>query len=659
MNQRDKIILHEIQGLRGVAVALVVLYHVWPRILPGGYVGVDVFFVISGYLITGLLERMALRDGRISLVQFYSRRARRLLPAATVVLIATLAGTVLFLPETRWAETATQIASSALYVQNWVLAWLAVDYLGSENAASPVQHYWSLSIEEQFYIVWPLAMFAVISLARWLVLPARRVLVAALGTIFATSLASSILLTIEEPARAYFLTHTRIWELALGGLLALTFHRISATAKVRAAIAAVGLAAILSSAFAYSPQTAFPGWAALLPTLGAALIILAGDVRLGWWRGLNTGWLCYLGNRSYSIYLWHWPLVIFYAERFENVGWPDGIGLIILTLVLSHLSYRHIEQRYRHPRSPIEWRPLGYGLASIAACVLAAAAMQLLISIRAEARIEVRDRLYPGPAALISNVAVPKDVELIPSLSQLKRDLPVVYSEKCHQNTKDAQPVSCILGEAKSSQKVVIAGDSHAAQWVPALEKIAAERGWALVTLTKAGCPLSRIDVQLREKPYASCVVWRENAIRKIKEIGADIVFTSQSRYEYVDFTTMVEGLESVWRELSEAGVRVIPIQDTPRMPFDPGDCLARDPEQCQAPRDKVIANNSLVAAASRVAGVQVIDLTDAICDAETCTAVVGNIIVWRDRHHMTATYAAALAPYLSDALASYTTSMR
>jgi len=642
-------ILPEIQGLRAVAVALVVLFHVWPHVLPGGYVGVDVFFVISGYLITGLLARTALREGRISLVQFYSRRARRLLPAATVVLIVSLAGSLLFLPEARWEETATQIAASALYVQNWALAWLAVDYLGAENAASPVQHYWSLSIEEQFYFVWPLVMLAALAFARRLGFQVGRVFTIALAAIFAASFAASIIITADEPARAYFVTHTRIWELALGGILALTIHRLSIGAAVRPLLAVAGFAAIVWSAFAYSPQTAFPGWAALAPTLGTVLVILAGDVRLGWWRWFEAKWLLYLGDRSYSIYLWHWPLITFYSVGSESIGPLDGIALIALTLILSHLSYQHIEQRYRHARAPIEWRPLGYGLASIAACVVASSTVQMFVAMQADAKVNLDDPRYPGPAALMSAVPSPDGVEFIPPLAQLKRDLPVVYRQKCHQDQESAEPISCTLGDPNGSKTMVITGDSHAAQWVPALERIAAAQGWKLVTLTKSACAFSRVDVIKSGKPYPSCSEWRENAIRKIKEMGTDIVFTSQSRYGNIDRNTMAEGLRSVWRELTEAGVKVIPIHDTPWMPFEPGDCLAGDQDECQAPRAEVVAGDLFDYAASAVEGVRVVDLTDAICGKETCRAVVGNVIVWRDRHHMTATYAAALAPYLAE----------
>lgn len=369
----------------------------------------DVFFVISGYLITGLLVRTAERAGRISLLDFYSRRARRLLPAATAVLAASFAGMFVFLPEARWEETAIQIAASALYVQNWVLAWLSVDYLGAENAASPVQHYWSLSIEEQFYFIWPLVMIAAIFVARQFGLSLRRTFIVALSLIFAASLAASIYLTAQEPARAYFVTHTRMWELALGGLLALSIHRAHwVKGRTSILMALVGISAILWSAVFYSPATAFPGIAALVPTLGTAAIILAGDVQLGFVRGLNTRLLTWLGDRSYSIYLWHWPLIVFYTARHETIGLMDGIGLIAVTLVLSHFSYEYIEQRYRHAKVKGEWKPLGYGLASIAACVAAAGTLHYSVASQATTHTDIADPRYPGPATLLAAAPVPE-----------------------------------------------------------------------------------------------------------------------------------------------------------------------------------------------------------------------------------------------------------
>ncbi|WP_164762612.1 acyltransferase family protein [Mesorhizobium sp. M7A.F.Ca.MR.245.00.0.0] len=642
----------EIQGLRGIAVALVVVFHIWPAVLPGGYVGVDVFFVISGYLITGLLARMALRDGRISLMAFYSRRVRRLLPTAILALLATLAGTLVFLSITRWEETAIQVAASALYVQNWRLAWQAVDYLGAEEAASPVQHYWSLSIEEQFYIVWPLLMVAGLWLARRLGRPAKDVFLVGLTAVFAGSLIASVVITRSDPAAAYFVTHTRLWELALGGLLALTVHRFRAGLPLRAAMAMTGIGAIGFSALFFSASTSFPGALALLPTLGTVLIIAAGGIKLGRFRGLDASILCYVGDgdRSYSIYLWHWPLVVFYSAHRPAAGLLAGLVLIALTLAISDLSYRYVEQRYRQPRSDTERKPLAYATAAVAVCVMVSGGLGYALD-RQDVDISlIGTPNYPGPAALLANASVPRDVELLPSLGKLRRDVPIVYRLKCHQEQDSTQAVGCQLGDPQGTRTIVVAGDSHAAQWIPAIDKIARDRKWKLVTFTKAACPFTLAAVTDDGKPYEACATWRDNVLAEIRKLRPDLMFTSQSRYSDTPEPAMIDGLRSIWSDLNSAGVRIIAIRNTPFVKFDPGDCLAADPDKCVNARQEVETSDVFALAAGALPGVRVVDMNDALCGKDSCSAVVGNIIVWRDHHHMTATYALALAPYLAKA---------
>ncbi|CDX43802.1 Acyltransferase 3 (fragment) [Mesorhizobium sp. SOD10] len=396
----------EIQGLRGLAVAFVVIFHIWPAALPGGYVGVDIFFVISGFLITGLLARMALSEDGISLVGFYTRRVRRLLPAAIVALLVTLAGTLLFMSDAWWEETAKQVIASALYVQNWRLAEQAVDYLGAEDAPSPVQHFWSLSIEEQFYIVWPVLMIAALWWARRRGYSPVQMLTFVLGVVMAGSLAVSVALTRSDPAWAYFVTHTRVWELALGGLLALMLDRFRPSAHMRSAMAVAGMLAALASAVLFSRSTDFPGFKALLPTLGAALVIAAGSIRIGRFRGLDVAALRYIGDRSYSIYLWHWPLIIFYVAQRGMVGAVDGILLIIATLAVSHLSYRFVEQSYRHSRSSLAWRPLIDGTAAIGLCVAVAGGLVYAVDRQPIDTSLIGTPNYPGPAALLANAVV-------------------------------------------------------------------------------------------------------------------------------------------------------------------------------------------------------------------------------------------------------------
>ncbi|MBA1144029.1 acyltransferase family protein [Mesorhizobium neociceri] len=637
----------EIQGLRGLAVALVVVYHLWPAVLPGGYVGVDVFFVISGYLITGLLAQMALRDGRVSLIEFYSRRVRRLLPAATLVLLVALLGTLLFISKARWEEIGNQIVASALYVENWRLAAVAVSYLEADTLPSPVQHYWSLSIEEQFYIVWPLVMIGVTWLSRRRDLPLRACLIGALSLIFAASLIASVVLTATDPAQAYFVSHTRLWELALGGLLVLTEHRFRLGVFARRFLAILGMAGILAAAVLFSATTPFPGASALLPTLATALIILAGEVEVGRFRGLDSWPLRFVGDRSYSIYLWHWPLITIFLAQGYSLTLASGFGLIAMTLVLSDLSYRYVEQRYRQARTAVWWKPLGYGTAAVLTCVVASGSLLLFLKTERIDTALIGTPSYPGPAALVSGAAVPDGVDLLPPLARLRRDVPVVYATKCHQE-ESSEPKRCSLGDPTGAKTIVLVGDSHAAQWVPALDKVAKNRNFKLVTFTKSACPFSRVAIMADGKPNVLCAQWQDNVLAEILKLKPYLIVTSQSNYGSVPQDQMIEGLRSLWSRLTEAGSQIVAIRNTPYMKFDPGDCLSATPTKCVTRLSDVERSNVLVLAAEGQKNVRAIDMVDTICGPQLCPAVVGNIIVWRDNHHLTATYSLALAPYLA-----------
>jgi peptidoglycan/LPS O-acetylase OafA/YrhL len=640
----------EIQGLRGLAVAFVVIFHIWPAALPGGYVGVDIFFVISGFLITGLLTRMALSEGGISLVGFYTRRVRRLLPAAIVTLLVTLAGTLLFVSDAWWEETAKQVIASALYVQNWRLAGQAVDYLGAEDAPSPVQHFWSLSVEEQFYIAWPVLMIGALWWARRLGYSPVQMLTFVLGVILAGSLAASVVLTRSDPAWAYFVTHTRMWELALGGLMALGLDRFHPSAGVRTAMAVAGISAALASAMLFSRSTDFPGFKALLPTLGATLIVAAGAIRIGRFRGLDIAALRYIGDRSYSVYLWHWPLIIFYVAQRGDVGLVGGAALIVATLFVSELSYRFIEQPYRHSRSSLEWRPLIDGTVAVGLCVAMAGGLVYAIDRRPIDTSLIGTPKYPGPAALLSNAAVPEGVRPLPPLSKLGSDVPVVYRMRCHQEQKGTDATGCRLGDPAGTRTIVVMGDSHAAQWIPAVDKIAKDRKWKLISFTKAACPVTRVTILDGGKPYEQCALWREKVLAEIAKLKPDLAITSQSNYTSIAQDAMIEGLRSVWSELADEGVRVVAIRNTPYSLFDPRNCLATDPGKCVNPRSEVEREDIFALAARSVTGVRVVDMNDALCGKDRCPAVVGNIVVLRDNHHLTATYALALAPYLAKA---------
>ena len=338
----------DIQALRAVAVATVVVYHLVPSILPGGFVGVDVFFVISGFLITlHLIERPPTTGS--DLLSFWARRIRRLLPASLFVLAASVAATWALLPETRWQSTADHARAAALYYVNWVLQADAVDYLRMDQTPTVVQHFWSLAVEEQFYLLWPVLILA-------LTLLARRRYAIGLGTVVAASLGYSVYLTASDPAAAYFSTWTRMWELGAGGLVAVAAPMVAARLHgsrfTAGAIAVAGWIAVIASCFVITNQTPFPGWAAVLPVMGTMLIIAAqSEVKWQAWRPVQ-----WLGDASYSVYLWHWPLLLIVPVALEHgVGSPgrgllDNVAIVAATLLLSGLTKSFVEDRFRTPR---------------------------------------------------------------------------------------------------------------------------------------------------------------------------------------------------------------------------------------------------------------------------------------------------------------------
>ena len=639
----------EIQGLRALAVVSVVLFHIWPNVIPGGFVGVDVFFVISGYLITSVLFREVQERGEISLLNFYERRIRRIVPAATLVLLV-IAVSVPLLPEVRWEETAQGIIAAALYFENWHLSQLAVDYLGAENLPSPVQHYWSLSIEEQFYIVWPVLMMAASLFSRkW---PAHRrvALIFPLAMVVLASFIASIMLTTSEPEFAYFATHTRIWELGLGALLALiALPKFSAwPAEI---LRVVGIAAIAYAGFEFSVKTVFPGYAAALPTLGCALVIAAGSQAPAWSirQLLNSRIAQYLGDISYSVYLWHWPLIVFMRvvapERLSVLG---GLAIIVATLGLAHLTKVLVEDRFRRGRgSPV--RVISFGVVAIVTC--AVLPIVILFGMIGSQTTTAADARYPGAAALFG-APVPEFVRPIPSLSRVKKDLPAAYSSECHLPLVSSTPNPCRLGNPEGRFKVVLVGDSHAAQWIPVLEDIAKTQNWQLITHTKSSCPLLKTPIVSKKLKYSACLDWGRAVLDQLRASPPDLVLYTQARHGLFSEKgepikdDMAAAIGDVWKELELSGIAIAAIRDTPRMPFQAAECLSIR-GHCVAERKNVLDENDPVVVAAAVnRAVPLIDMTDGICTATQCPAVIGNVVVWRDSNHLTVTYVRTLAPF-------------
>lgn len=664
----------EIQGLRAIAVLLVIIYHVFPGIVPGGYVGVDVFFVISGYLISGMLIRESDNSGSLSLTAFYVRRIKRLLPLATVVLATVVLTSFFLLPKIRWVETIVEVVASSLYVENWLLMHRAVDYLATGDAASPLRHFWSLSVEEQFYVIWPLLIIGCAKLAKRYSVNFRRACYFVLGGVAALSLAWSMYQTKADPAAAYFDTVTRVWELAIGGLLALYTSNYIPNRQLRVYLGWLGVTGILVVALLYRDSTPFPGWAALLPVASAVSIILSGsgDESYAVYRVLRCQLFQYLGDISYGLYLWHWPVVVFFGIIFNDKAGNivEGIVVIAFSIFLAHISRRWIENPVRKSslggRSPGGVFALGGGC--IALCLLLASAqyaryINLYKQESADMKILARDNFHSGAASLFnkSGIVGGVGVDFIPGILHAKSDNSSAYIDGCHVDEKAVVPSICTYGDRNGKFKVLLVGDSHAAQWLPALSVIAEERRWKLLVMTKSGCPFVKgvvVSVGKDGHAYTACTAWVDNVFKNILDAKPDYVVTSQSSQEIFGISDheksneiLASGLESTWRALEKNGIRVIAIRNTPQPGVDVADCVSLNgamSTRCATPRAMALhQSDPLVIAAGRYSQVELLDLTDAICDTNYCRPIVGNVLVYRDRGHLTATYARTVAPLL------------
>ncbi|WP_131101103.1 acyltransferase family protein [Streptomonospora litoralis] len=654
------------QGLRAVAVGLVLVYHVDHDLLPGGYIGVDVFFVISGFLITSLLLREAREHGRVSLSRFYARRIRRILPAASVVLAVTGVAAFWLLPAPRLAEIAKELAASAFYVENLLLADQSVDYLSAETAASPVQHFWSLAVEEQFYLLWPLlfAGWAMLGLRSDQRLGRRRVVLAAAGTVLVASLVCSVVMTAADPQPAYFLPQTRMWELAAGGVLAVVLTRYGIGAVwARWALAWAGLAAIGWAAWTYSGQTPFPGIAAAVPVLGAAAVIAAGEhhPRYSAYGLLSSAPARFGGDISYALYLWHWPVIVFALSLRESDELPllSGVAVVIASVLLAWGTKVAVED-------PVRRHGLLRSGRAAAAFAVTAALVVGLIGAAQFARyewlrsVEFDPVVHVGPAALgTSDPFGSTDEQIYPSPVAANEDLPDVYDE-CQASPRLTTLQKCVYGPDEAETTVAVTGDSHAAQWVPALRKIAEEQGWRLHIYAKSSCAFTLTTIELNGKGYDECAEWNKTVMEELTtDVKPDVVFTSSSvGADAADSATESEskldiatGMSRLWGPLEDAGSQVVAIRDTPRTGERVPECVSRhsreSPECMTATADAFSEQDPQLIAAANDEDAEVIDLSDEFCIGDTCPPVIGNVLVYRDSNHLTATYAELLAPQL------------
>lgn len=667
----------DIEGMRALAILLALVYHARVPWATGGFVGVDVFFVISGFLITGLLIRELESTGRISLLNFWARRAKRLLPASLLVLLVTAIGTWLVVPNTSWRSIGSDIAAASVYVVNWRFALQSVDYNAQGAGVSPILHYWSLAVEEQYYIVWPLllALLGAFVLKKVAREKHRMWFGIALAVIAIPSFIWSVYYTGRNPSASFFVTTTRLWELGIGAAVAIgaaLWPRLSR--KIAVPLGWLGLALILGAAAVFDGPKTWPGAYALAPVLGTAALIIAttGQAATGLSIGKLFSWrpMVWIGGLSYSWYLWHWPLLVLAEAHFGElrVGW--ALLVILISGGFAWLSLKLVENPIRYSKGLAKRSGLTASI-GVNMSLIGIVAGLVLVMVTPGATSTVADPSTLGARSLSTDRAANAriwerdSVEfMVPVPANARDDVPENDSP-CRTPMTSSDVVTCEWGDPNGDIVVAAAGDSKIAQMETALTAIAEERGWRIVTFFKSGCAfadpiLPQVDDQSR-----SCAEWSVAALDAIVELDPDVMITTSrgtKRWRTEDGapTPGAEALAAWWSELIEADIPVIPILDNPAPPFEfqVDECVARNPNEisvCAFERELALEDSGAYyeRAAMEIVGItDHVDLAEYVCPVgEKCPAVIGNVLVYRQGSHLTDTYVETLTEVMDERL--------
>jgi peptidoglycan/LPS O-acetylase OafA/YrhL len=647
----------DIEGLRAVAVSGVIAYHFGLSGLPGGFAGVDIFFVISGYLITRQLLSEITGTGRLNLWRFYARRARRLLPAALFVILATLfAGYFILSPEEQALYSKGAMFASAYAINFWLIRW-SFDYFAPDATSNPFIHFWSLSVEEQFYLVWP----ALLLMAAWL-RPGKRTAVLVIGMVGVASFAACAWLTQVSQPWAFYFSPLRAWEFAAGGLATMAPPQFWRDRPLLAAAQAwLGLGLIAATYLLLSDDVPFPGVSALAPVAGTVLLLLSGGDadadaspdkgRTGPDAALALPPLQWLGRLSYSLYLWHWPVIVYAAMMVPELSGLERLGCVALTLALSMFTYHFVENPIRRNG----WLVANAMRALVPAAMLTAAGV---VTAYANARFALHET-DPEQRIIAETAAQPSTARA---------------RAGCVLDFETVTPKACVFGAKTATRSIALFGDSHADHWSTPVIEAAQREDYRVVTYLKSSCRASRLTTWSTKlkRDYTECDRWREQAISDIIALQPRLVVISE--YSIGNLTRDLPGevkqdkqydewkagLRSTLEAFSQAGIKVALIRDVPYNREYADTCVARAlwrgkaPSLCDTPRAS--AANDGPAAIERdivrsIPNATYVDMTDRFCDRTTCHVFIGGKLAFRDRHHLATAFAETLERPVEQAL--------
>ncbi|MFD7405665.1 acyltransferase family protein [Streptomyces sp. NPDC059866] len=649
----------DIQGLRAVAIMMVVSMHVGVLDIHGG---VDVSFVLSGFLIGSQLLAEIDKTGKVSLTKFWARRFRRLAPAMGVTIIATAILSWVFASPLRFREYMTDGLSAALSVMNWRLVETGTDYFANDGSQSPYQHFWSLGIEEQFYVVAPIALVVVVGISRAIF--RNRVLLALfLMAVVGGSFYLGYTTTSSNQPLAYFSTHTRIWEIAFGVLLALSAPLLSRMNTGLAAVVSwLGLAVTLGTALLITEETPLPGYAVAGPVLGASMIIAGGcaNPRLGAERFLDNPVFNSVGNVSYGWYLWHWPILILWPSIIEReFTYSDRLRVAVVSLLLAYLMHYTVERRFRNNAQLVArpWKGIFVGGTATAGTAGAMAfAMVVPLNISTPTTVASAGAGYSGADSVKSAVTRTQLSAVTQGALATSPEDHTHYG--CIDNTEVDEFVmrkNCVIGDPAGKKSIVVIGDSHAWQWGDAFHELGKKLDAKVVTMAKGGCSPEVYAIKNPElnRLYTECDSWRKTAFKEIEDLSPDvIVVTNRTRREATE-----AGAEEAFKVFEDTGAKLVYITDTPQPGANVPDCLAThtdDISACNPTKDKAIEYPEYRAMEQKVAerhGAEIIETLPAFCADNVCPTVIADQVVYFDSSHITAGYAKSLVPFLQPTL--------
>ncbi|MCK1994625.1 acyltransferase [Peribacillus muralis] len=638
----------EIEGLRVVAALLVAVYHIWFNRVSGG---VDVFFVISGFLITTSIVSTINRTGEFRFLPYVTKLMKRLLPSVFFILAIVLILSWFLLPKSILDKTIHEVFASMFFYQNWQLAFSSTDYLDSSQMKTPVEHFWALSIQGQFYIIWFLVFtFVLILIKKYKLTKVKKLINTILGILFVSSFIYSIYLTSVNQPWAYFITMTRVWEFALGSLLCINLSSIKVNKYVATVMGWLGLIGLILTGIVFNVSEMFPGYIALWPMTCALFIVLSGtcDTRFGIKRFLGSPVMVKLGGIAFGIYLWHWVLLEFYRYNVQDTpGFIVGCIIIISSIALSFLMTKFIEEPIRSSHdNKFSFKRLGI-MGSVNVLLIGSLLLGAYIG---QNRLEnnITDKNYPGALAAKNPDDLPEK-EPIPSYSEVFNDLPQAHLDGSNQGLKESDLKIGEYGETEDyDATIALIGSSHSEHWLGAILEATKDENYRVLNMTRSG---TRFSTGYSDDDSKG--IWVNNVLDYLKDADVDLVIshaTASDTPNHKIHQQMVDQLQFV---KDEYGMEVLAIRDDPRYGFNVLESLETHGLEETTKKMNSVDNQKDESFWRKFEkenkSLHKVDLTDYFKVNGTFQPIIGNVIIYRDNRHLTNTYSESFGPIFKE----------